>query len=161
MGTYATTTSLETLWGGTSFTGLTAQASEFIDEAEAEANKYLAVRYDIGGSPFLTSTTIPPAVTNICKWLAIGYLYEANSRGSKEAYQRADRYIKKATKNLEDLRDYKAELVDISGDIVEDKSDNLQILSSSSDYAPTFNEDDELNWGVDSTKLDDISSERS
>lgn len=161
MGTYATTTALETMWGGTSFTGLTAQATAFIEDAENEIDKYLAKRYDLSSAPFDTSTSIPPVVTKICKWLAIGYLYEANSRGSKESFARADRYIKRAEKNLMDIRDYKAELVDTGGAAVTDDSENLQIVSSTEDYAPTFNEDNPTNWAVDPTKISDISSERS
>ena len=161
MGKYCTTTSIETLWGGTSFTNLTALASEFIDEAEAEANKYLSQRYDISTATFQTTTSIPVALTNICKWYAIGYLYEATARGSKDSIARADRYIKKAQKNINDIVKYDANLVDSTGAEIADNSTQLLILSSTEDYAPTFNEDDPLNWGVDSTKKTDISGERS
>lgn len=161
MGTYCTTTSVETLWGGTTFAGLTSLADEFVTEAEGEANKYLSQRYDLSSAPFQTSTTIPPALTNICKWYAIGYLYEATARGSKDAFVRADRYIKKANRNLMDIVNYKASLVDVDGDEVADNSTQLQIISSTEDYSPTFNEDDPLNWSPDSTKLSDIESERS
>lgn len=160
MGTYCTTTSLETLWGGTSFDGLTALASEMIDQAEGEINKYLSQRYDISSAPFQTSTTIPPAIQNICKWYSIGYLYEATARGSKDSFARADRYLKKAEKNLMDIINYDANLLDSSGAEVADDADDLQILSSTSDYAPTFNEDSPLNWEVDPDKVSDIESER-
>ncbi len=160
MGTYCTTTSIETLWGGTTFDGLTALASEFIDEAEGEINKYLSQRYDLSTDTFQTSTSIPVAVQNICKWYAVGYLYEATARGSKDAFARADRYLKKAEKNLMDIANYKADLTDSDGNIVDDASEDMQILSSTSDYAPTFNEDDPLNWDVDPDKKTAISDER-
>lgn len=161
MATYCTTTSLETLWGGTTFSGLTALASECIDQAEGETNKYLSQRYDISSATFQTSTSIPVAVQNIAKWYAVGYLYEATARGSKDAYARADRYIKKARQNLMDIIEYKANLIDSSGDEISDNSTQMQILSSTDGYSSTFNEDDPLDWAVDSTKLSDISDDRS
>ena len=35
-----------------------------------------------------------------------------------------------------------------------------RVLSNADGYSTTFNEDSELNWVVDQTKLDDIASER-
>lgn len=98
---------------------------------------------------------------NITKWLAIGYLYEGTARGSKDSFARADRYIKKAEKNLMDIINYKANLIDSSGDEVADSSTDLQILSNTSGYSPTFNEDDPLDWEVDTDKLSDIADDRS
>lgn len=160
MGTYCTTTSLETMWIGAPFTDLTGAASAIIDDAEAEIDKRLSVKYDVSG--WTTSAATPPAVQTICKWLALGYLYEATARGSsaKEAYARADRYIKKAQQNITDILEGDAALVDSSGDIIESDSDDQPIHCNTTDYAPTFNEDSPLNWGVDPDKLDDIDDER-
>lgn len=160
MGLYCTTTSLETLWGGASFSGLTALASEMIDQAESEINKRLSQRYDISSSTFQTSTSIPPMVTTLCKWLAVGYLYENTARGSKDAYMRADRYIKKAEKNLEGIIDYQYNLVDANGEPIDDNSTDLQVLSNTTNYTETFGEDSPLDWAVDSDKLQDISDSR-
>jgi len=99
-------------------------------------------------------------VQSICKWLALGYLHEATSRGSKEAYARADRYIKKAQQNITDIIDGKAALVDSSGDLIETDSEEGQVYCNTTDYSPTFNEDSSVNWGPDQDKLDDIDSER-
>jgi len=157
MGIYATTTSLETYWGGASFSGLTAQSSLLITQAENEVNKYLAKRYDI--APF--QTTVPPMVQTLTEWLSLGYLYENTARGSENTYQRADRYIKKAMDNLMDIADHKADLVSSSGEVIAEAALGLQILSTSTDYHSTFNEDDPLNWSVDQDKVDDIVTERS
>lgn len=160
MGTFCTTTSLETYWVGSSFDGLTALASTCITDAEDEIRKRLSRRFDVSSDYFQTSTSTPPAIENICKWYALGLLFEATSRGGKDAYSRADRYLKKAESNITELLEYKAQLVDSSGDVVSDASDQMQVLSNTSTYSSTFNEDDELSWGVDSDKLDDIETER-
>lgn len=160
MGTYCTTTTLETLWGGASFTGITATATKMITMAENEINKKLAQRYDISSATFQTSTSIPPVVTTICEWLSLGFLIENQARGSKDAYQRADRYIKKAMANLQEIVDQKADLLDSDGAEIDDKSTAVQVLSSTSDYRSTFDEDHPLNWSPDPDKLDDIDSDR-
>lgn len=146
------------MWVGAPFTGLTALASALIDDAEAEIDKRLAPIYDVTG--WTTSAATPPAVQTICKWLATGYLYEATARGSKDAYARADRYLKKATENLDELVDGDAGLVDSSGAVIETESDEMPVHCNTTDYAPTFNEDSPLNWSPDSDKLDDIADER-
>ena len=160
MSRYCTTGALKILWGSASFNNLTTLAQKMIDQAESEIDKHLSQRYDISSATFQTTSSIPPAVTTVCEWLSIGYLYEATARGSKDAFQRADRYIKKAMKNLEAMLDYNANLVDANGDIVDSKSDDFQILSSTKDYEPTFNEDHPLNWQLDPDKADDIADER-
>lgn len=159
MGIFCTTTSLETQWGtGNSFSGLTALASDCITDAENEVKKRLAVKYDVG--EWTTSAATPPMVQTITKWLAVGYLYEATARGSKEAFARADRYIKRGQQNLDEILAGKAELTDSSGDVVEVDAEAKPVLGNTTDYHPTFNEDSPLNWRPDSDKLDDIDDER-
>lgn len=149
------------MWVGAEFTGLEPLASECITDAENEIRKRLAAKYDVSGDDWQTSTgTVPPAITTICKWLAIGYLHEATARGSKDAYLRADRYIKKAEKNIDDLLSGKAILTDSSGDAIAVDTTAMPVYGNSTDYSPTFNEDSPLNWAVDPDKLDDIDDDR-
>ena len=146
---------------GTEFTGITAVASECITQAEAEVNKYLSPRYDLSSSPFTTSTSIPPMVKTWTSWLAQSFLYEALARGGKDAFNRADRYFKRATDNLKLVAEFKMHVLDSSGAAVaEGSNSNYRILSNTDDYTNTFNEDDELSWAVDSDKLSDIADER-
>lgn len=149
------------MWGGTSFTGLTSLANELITDAEAEVNKHLSQRYDISQSYFQTTSSVPPLVRKITKWLAVGYLFESQSRGSKETFKRADRYIKRAMDNLKEIKEYKAGLLNTAGSAISDSTDDLIVESSTQNYSSTFNEDDPLNWDVDQDKIDDIASERS
>lgn len=160
MGTFCTTTSLETMWGGASFTDLTSSASLMITQAENEIRKQLSNRYDMGSSPFLTSTSLPPMVTTLCEWLSLGYLYELTARGSVDQYARADRFINKAHENMKMILNYEFNLVDSTGTEVASSSTDMQVKSNTSGYHSTFDEDDPLNWKVDSDKIDDIDDGR-
>jgi hypothetical protein len=83
------------------------------------------------------------------------------SRGGKDAMARGKMLIDQAIGNLNLIADYKLDLVDSSGDRINDlSSGGYLIKSSTQDYSNTFNEDDQLNWQVDEDKLDDIESER-
>lgn len=163
MGTYCTTTSLSTIMVGTTFdTATTSLAGQCITWAETEIRKKLSKRYDVSGSnlALTTTSTIPPVITTICEWLSTGYLYDNMSRGSKESHSRAERLIKRAMMNLEELMNDEVDLVLEDGSTVSDKSNRLDVLENSSDYTRTFDEDDVLSWKVDPDKLDDIRDER-
>ncbi len=160
MGTYATTTSLQVLMIGTTFDTLTtALSSKLITHSENEINKYLSKRYDV--SLWNTSTSIPPLVTSLCETLTEGYMYQRMSRGGKEAMSRGDILIKQAIDNLTLLANYKMDLLTPAGSVLGDMSNTAyKVLSNTSDYSSTFGEDDELNWKVDSNKLQDIYDSR-
>ena len=160
MSFYCTTSTLETLWGGATFEDLTATASKAITQAENEINKVLSKRYDVNQWQD-TTTSVPPMVTTLCEWLSLGYTYEFTARGSKDAYTRADRWIKKAHDNMSDIIEGKVNLVDSDGVVLEDGSAKIQILSGQEDYHSTFDEDDPLLWGPDSDKIQDIGDGRS
>lgn len=161
MGLFATTTSMFTKMVGTvSDTATTNLASACLTDAENEIKKRLSKRYDFSGSPFLSTTSIPPMITTLAETLAIGYMYENMSRGSKEGFARADRYIKRVTENIQSLLDGEAQLTDSSGNLITEIAGDWATYSSTDNYAPTFNEDDPNSWGISQAKLDDISSER-
>lgn len=162
MGIYATTSSLAIMMIGTTFDSITtALATKLITHAENEVDKYLSKRYDVSGSPFDTSTSIPPIVTSITETLAEGYMHQRMSRGGKDAMLRGKELINQAMDNLKLIADYKLDIVDSSGDVVTDMSQTAyRVLSTTSNYSNTFNEDSELDWEVDQEKLDDIESER-
>lgn len=160
MGSYATTTSLAILMVGTTFDTLTTNlATKLITHAENEVNKYLSKRYDIES---FTTTSMPPLVTSLTETLTEGYMYQRMSRGGKEGMARGKALIDQAIENLKLIADYKEDLLGTDGNPVADMSNTAyRVLSNTSTYTPTFNEDDELNWEVDQDKLDDIDSERS
>lgn len=158
---FATTTSLQTkMVGSPTFdTATLALASACIYDAENEIKKRLSKRYDFSAAPFLTSTTYPPMIVTLCETLALGYMYENLARGGKESYVRADRYIKRAFDNMDMLNDGSAQLVDLTGNPVDEVDGDWGIQVTEA-YSNTFNEDDPHTWAVSSTKLDDIETGR-
>jgi hypothetical protein len=142
-------------------TATSALASVCITDAENEIKKRLAKRYDFSGSPFDTTTTIPPIITTLTETLAIGYMYENMARGSKEGHARADRYIKRVMDNITELLEGDAQLMDASGELIAETEGEWSVFNSTEGYSPTFNEDDPENWTPDQEKLDDIADERS
>lgn len=145
---------------GTTFdSATTSLVSKMITKAENEINKYLSKRYDVGA--FNTTTSIPPLVTSLCDDLAAGYSYLYMGRGGKDSMDRGNGFIKPAIDNLKMISEYKANLIDSSGDVINDMSNTgYQVKSTTSDYSNTFNEDDQINWVVDDDKLDAIDTER-
>lgn len=160
MGLYCTTTSLQVLMVGTSFdTATTSLADKLIIHAENEINKYLSKRYDI--ETFTPFANVPPIVTSLCETLAEGYMYQRMSRGGKDSMNRAKELIDQAIKNLEAIAKYELDVIDSGGDPVPDMSNTAyRVLSNTTGYANTFNEDNPLNWEVDPKKLQDIEDER-
>lgn len=158
MATYATTSSLQTIMIGTSFdSATTSLCSKMLTHAENEINKYISKRYDI--SVFNTTTSIPPILTSLCETLTEGYMYQRMNRG--DASGRGKELIDQAITNLMLIADYKLDLINSTGSVIDEMSaGGYQILSTSDGYSTTFDEDNELNWEVSPTKLDDISSGR-
>lgn len=161
MGLFATTTGLEVKMIGTTFDTTTSDlASACITDAENEIRKQLGKTYDLTSGYFTTATSIPPQVRTLAETLAIGYMYENMSRGSKEGFARADRYLKRAMDNLSKLADNSLQLFDTAGALVPVSGDQWKVQSSTTDYSPTFNEDNPRQWRVSTNKLDDIKDER-
>ena len=165
MGLYATTTTLSLVMVGVNFTAtnMTTLGSEAIDQAEAEINKYLSKRYDLTTASFQTTTSIPPIVRTWAKRLGEANMWEFLSRGGagKESLARADRLRKDVIKNLIDVSEYRFDLVNSTGSLIVDMSNTAyQVRCNTKSYTPTFDEDDELSWSIDSDKLNDISDSR-
>lgn len=147
---------------GTEFdTATTLLCTKLITHAENEVNKFLSKRYDLSSSTFLTSTSIPPLVTSLAETLTEGYMYQRMSRGNKEWTSRGKELINQAIDNLKLIADYKEDLVNSAGAPLSDMSQTaFRVLCNTSDYTTTFDEDSELNWKVDSDKLNDIDAGR-
>jgi hypothetical protein len=162
VGTYATTTALSTVMVGTRFdTATTALATKCIDQAEGRINAALAKRYDLSSSYFQTSTACPPALRALAENLSEGLMWQKMARGSKESMARGKDLVEQSLEELKALVERNSDLVDTSGSVVPDSSSgNARVLCNTSDYSPTFDEDDPLNWKVDTDKLDDISDAR-
>lgn len=140
-------------------TATTSLASLCITHAENEINKYLSKRYDL--SSFSTSTSVPPLVSSLCETLSEGYIYRRMGRSDKNMMAHSKELVNQVTDNLKMISDYKLDLVDSSGTPIVDMSNTAyRCLSSTDTYSTTFDEDSELNWKIDTDKLDDIESGR-
>jgi hypothetical protein len=139
----------------------TAAAALCITQAEDEIKKQLAKRYDVSDAAFQTAGSIPPMLQHIALWLSLGYFFQISSRGGPESMKRGKAFIDQAMTNLKEIASREADLVDSVGAPIAEASNYMAMTSTSKNYSPTFNEDDPLNWAVDSDKLDDIDSERS
>lgn len=161
MGSIATTTAIDTLMPDITFdSATTAIASKCIDWAETKVKGKLSRRYDVSASPFTVSTSTS-MLTALVEQFSLGDLYRKISRGSKESISRGEALLKDALATLEQLSDGKCDLLNSAGtDVVQGKSGYSEIISSTTGYHTTFDEDDPLNWKIDPDKLSDIKSGR-
>lgn len=146
---------------GSSLQNGTAAASLCITQAEDEIKKQLSKRYDVSSATFQTSTSIPPMLQHIALWLSLGYFFQISSRGGPESMKRGKTFIDQAMANLMQLANREVDLVNSSGSPISELGGYMAMTSTTKNYSPTFNEDDPLDWAVDSDKLSDIDSERS
>lgn len=166
MGTFATITTLEVNMVGVQFTttgNVNTLAGNMITRAEHEIRKWLSKRYDMTADAFQTSTSTPPMVQEWAAMLGEGHMWHALSRGGAgdKSVARGDKLIKSVLDNLKEVAVYKLDVLDSTGAVLTDMSNTaFRVLSNTKDYTDTFDEDDSLNWDVDSDKLDDISNAR-
>ena len=159
MGTFATTTSLQTLIPGVTFDAATTSLCTMcITWAESFIRGKLSRRYNMSASPFNTSTSIPPQITAIAERMAMGYYFRNSSRGSKESLARANELLKDAQAEVMDIASWKSDLVDTTFASVSERSTGIH--ESFSSYHTTFDEDDPVDWSVDDDKLSAISDGR-
>lgn len=154
---------LQTIMIDTSLSATTVTsdlAEACIADAEGEIKTALAPRYDVSTAYFNTTTSVPPALTKICRWISAGHAYTHFSRGGKDAIKRAEFYMKMGQDALTALAQRETDLVDSSGALITEREDSYAVLSSTTDRSTTFNEDDPKFWAVDEDKLDDIEDER-
>ena len=167
MGTYCTSTSLQTLLVDVTLTGagttLTANLiDKCIDKSEQIINGYIGKRYDLGSVYFQTSSSIPPLVRSLGEDIAEGLYYMRSSRGGKESIQRGTDLVKDAKETLKMLQEYDISLSDTAGSLVpEGANSDYQVDCSTSDYHDTFDLDTGSSWAIDNDRLEDIESYRS
>lgn len=128
--------------------------------AESIINAYVAWRYNV---PF---TTAPALIKTIC--IDIAAYYVLRTLFTRDGVNRND-YLddfllkhldtSKKTGTLYDIYNGDITVVDASGN--EPAANTNMIESSTEDYIPTFDVDSDLEWAVDSNRLEDIADERS
>jgi hypothetical protein len=91
--------------------------------------------------------------------LAEGHMWKQMARGGagKESMARGESLIKEVMADLKMLTNYELELTDPLGSVIPDMSDTAyRVLCNTTNYTPTFDEGDELQWVIDPDKLTDI-----
>ena len=175
MGTYATTSSIPLLLPFALKTNTTtgdvdgvAVFSKHIDRAESLVNSYLSIRYSSQvpsggwGLPWglewgNAATAIPPVLRTLSEDITCYYFIRSTYvQDGERKNQYADSY-KEAVKQLEQIRDGKTPLALTSGALLSHITTG-KIISSTQDYAPTFDEGSPENWTGDSEKDDDIAN---
>ena len=160
MGAYATVTSFSLLLPNvlkgnttTSDTFGTAMLSSHIDRAENTVNAYLSTRYTL---PF---TSVPPIIRTLSEDIACYYFIRASYVQDGQRKNEYQDSFKIAITTLENIRDGKTQLVLTDGTMVNPMSSN-RYLSSTKDYAPTFDLDSPRAWRTDYNRLEDIEEGR-
>jgi len=158
---YCTATQVRDVLAGVTTSEMSDVAVENkIAYSESIINAYVAWRYNV---PF---TTIPPLVETIC--IDISAYYVIRTLFTRDNINRNDYIDDFLLKHL-DTKNKTGTLYDIyNGDTSLTLADGSSAAASTdifdsntSDYIPTFDVDDVLNWKVDTNRLEDIEDERS
>lgn len=118
----------------------------------------LSKRYSV---PFGTAS-IPPAVesmsTTLSAWDSLRSLFSgeipSNMQQIKDEYDRVMVLLDDIQKGVLDIP------TGTDGSLVGEAGASTKYWSSTMDYTPTFDVDDELQWNVDTDRLDDIEGRR-
>lgn len=164
---YATITSVLTMLpslpqtttttGWTQTTGIIAQ---HLTRAYNLINMKLARKY---ATPF-TLTAIPPMCTSLEEDFAC--YYSMRSLYTRDAQNKSEwivEHYEKAITILDELADTSnkgLELLGSDGLLVDQRVGASSSIQTSTDYTPTFEVDDDINWVIDQDRLDAIESDR-
>ena len=104
--------------------------------------------------PFTDSADIPLLLNTITDDLSVYFIKRSLHPGPNPLSDTIkEEYYENNIKTLEQIRDGTLEIPELAGK-------QINILANKSQYQPTFNDDSELDWQIDSDKLRDISDER-
>lgn len=148
---YTTVTKVTDLFPKISDTSITSASIAFyIDQAEAEINGRIAVRYTL---PF---SLTPPLVETIATELSVikildrFFTSEAKSKNDWRDTRRKD-----LNSLLDGIAEGKITLINSANEIIGQRSDIQDIYSDTKDYTPTFNHLHYSLQEIDEDRLDD------
>jgi phage gp36-like protein len=110
--------------------------------------------------PFGTAS-VPPVIkslsTTLSAWGCLRSLYTGEIPASiaqvKEEYDRALKF-------LDEIQNGDLDIPAGDGSLIDETSENTKYWSSTMNYVPTFDVDNELNWHTDINRLQDIGDKR-
>lgn len=135
-----------------------AVVGRHISRADALIDSKITRRYETPISP------TPPLLGALSEDLTSAYSYR--SFYTQDNHNKGDYYdqlIAEAMKTLDDIRDGKMDLTDANGDPIGERTQEATsgiLDSTTKDYQPFFDVDDELNWKFDSDLLDAVKGRR-
>lgn len=107
-------------------------------------------------TPFTVSTDIPVLINTLVDDLSVYFIKRSLHPGPNPLSEDVkSEYYDKPMEILKFIRDGELEIPELSG------KQGDSVISSQSAYNPTFQEDSELGWKVDSNKESDIDNSRS
>jgi len=128
-----------------------------IARADNIINTRLSKRFSV---PFDTGTATPPVIKTISTDLAAYFVMRSLfTKDSQNENDWVDDLKMMALDTLEKIEKGMTKLLDINGEEIEQlEVDDLS--SNTQNYTPIFDVDSDLNWAVDSDRLEDINSSR-
>lgn len=133
------------------FTETSALISSKIPRAEAMINSYVGRRYSV---PF---TTVPPVIEQIAidltAYLALTAKFTRDNHNTNDWVELIGKDCKE---QLELIRDRKIDLVDSTGAILTERTSASRIVSSTQDYQPFADLDEQTEWRVPTDRLNAI-----
>lgn len=160
MGNYVTSTSYSLMLPGFlkgNTTTADAEGTNFITHqvelAEGKVNASIANRYDI-----TAFTSIPPLLSKLTEDIAIYTILKKTGYRADKRNEYMDDF-KIAEDTLKSLNKGEMHLTYTDGSAVTALA-NSRLLSDTLDYQNIMNLDDETNWDLDQTRIDDIGATR-
>lgn len=159
MGKYATTTSFDHLLpqfykdDNTFDIRMENMIDKSISRAEATVDRYLSGRYSLPFSP------VPPDVRRMSEDMACYYLLRASQYRIGNSVNPYLAEFKGVFDELKEIRDGKQDLAYTDGSAVPANVEGL-FKSSTKDYTPVFQLDDQEAWKLDDDLVDDLKDSR-
>lgn len=156
---YSSATSILLIFPGLANTStVTNVITRHITRADALIDSKISKRYSVPISP------TPPLLGSLSEDISVYYTYRSfytsdNSNRTEYFAELRDHAI--AT--LDEIREGKIDIVNTAGSLIteRDEESTTGILDSTTkDYQPFFDVDDELDWKFDADRLDDVADKR-
>ena len=140
------------------YTTTVAIIEDHIDRADNIINSKIVKRFDV--SQF--ATEVPPMLKTLSEDISSYFTYRSLYSGDNQNFNEWTDKFNMAMELLNELKEGEIDLVDDSGNIIEDRTTATidRIVSSTEDYQPFFDEDDPLDWKLDDEKKDSIKDAR-
>lgn len=141
------------------YSSTVALISSHITRADSIIDGKCARRYDVPFSD--TSTSTPPLIQTLSQDLSAYYTYRSKFTGDgANKFEYLDTLMQIALETLNQIQESKMDVVGVAGAVVSEISSSSKIYSSTENYTPAFDVDDEFNWKIDPNRINAIRGAR-